>query len=95
MPDAGEWSIMRRVEERGFVHVRLGQFDRALSSSSVRSRCRKSGASAHVVQALGEMGNLYAPGRTPKRAPPYCARIRWAKSTGAEEAPGGQPGQRR
>ena len=79
MPDLSEWSVYALSSRNaGSCYQRLGRVRSGrCARSSARSRCRNAVASAgnRFVQALGELGNLYARLRgEPERALPYLQR---------------------
>ena len=76
MPDIGAWSIYAAaLKNAGSCYQRLGQFDRAIA---LQQRAfvmqERRGTREAFVQALGELGNLYALRGEPDRALPYFQR---------------------
>jgi CHAT domain-containing protein/tetratricopeptide (TPR) repeat protein len=76
MQDASQWSIYALSSRNaGSCYQRLGQFDRAvaLQEKALIIQERR-GKREYFVQALGELGNLYALRGDPERALPYLRR---------------------
>ena len=76
MPDLREYSIYAVSSyNSGICYQRLGQFDKAmLVQQHAVSVQEKRGKREYFVQALGEMGNLYALLGEPDRAVPFYQR---------------------
>ena len=76
MPDASEWSIYALSSRNaGSCYQRLGQFDRAVAlQEKALAIQERRGKREYFVQALGELGNLYALRGDPERALPYLQR---------------------
>ena len=76
MQDASQWSIYA-VSSRnaGSCYQRLGQFDRAVAlQERALAIQERRGKRDYFVQALGELGNLYALRGDPQKALPYLQR---------------------
>jgi CHAT domain-containing protein/Tfp pilus assembly protein PilF len=76
MQDASEWSIYALSSRNaGSCYQRLGQFDRAVAlQEKALAIQERRGKREYFVQALGELGNLYALRGDPERALPYLQR---------------------
>jgi len=76
MQDASEWSIYASsLRNAGSCYQRLGQFDRAVAlQEKALAIQERRGKRENFVQALGELGNLYALRGEPDRALPYLQR---------------------
>lgn len=76
MREVNQWSIYAAsLRNAGSCLQRLGQFDRAVSLQQQAFAIQENrGKPEHVVQALGEMGNLYVLRGQAERAVPYLQR---------------------
>ena len=76
MQDASEWGIYTLASRNaGSCYQRLGQFDRAVAlQEKALAIQERRGKREYFVQALGELGNLYALRGDPERALPYLQR---------------------
>jgi CHAT domain-containing protein len=76
MQDASEWAIYTLSSRNaGSCYQRLGQFDRAVAlQEKALAIQERRGKREYFVQALGELGNLYALRGDPDRALPYLQR---------------------
>jgi CHAT domain-containing protein len=76
MQDASEWAIYTLSSRNaGSCYQRLGQFDRAVAlQERALAIQERRGKREYFVQALGELGNLYALRGDPDRALPYLQR---------------------